>query len=127
MPWQTSPPPNMHTSPVIFLCLLSSIDVQVFHTSATHCDCVRFRITPTRSPSFFFFNDTATTEIYTLSLHDALPISNACFLVNRAGIGGVPRRVRCRRPQGNPPRSPGGHGEGSLGRSDCGGHDRKPR
>src|SRR5260221_681791 len=31
----------------------------------------------------FFFNDTATTEIYTLSLHDALPISivatNACF------------------------------------------------
>src|SRR2546427_10462233 len=31
----------------------------------------------TRAPrfsSFFFFNDTATTEIYTLSLHDALPI-----------------------------------------------------
>src|SRR2546430_8420863 len=27
---------------------------------------------------FFFFNDTATTEIYTLSLHDALPISNPC-------------------------------------------------
>src|SRR5258707_11588754 len=27
--------------------------------------------------SFFFFNDTATTEIYTLSLHDALPISYA--------------------------------------------------
>src|SRR6185312_17436987 len=26
-------------------------------------------------PHFFFFNDTATTEIYTLSLHDALPIS----------------------------------------------------
>src|SRR5215813_14373424 len=26
---------------------------------------------------FFFFNDTATTEIYTLSLHDALPISGA--------------------------------------------------
>src|SRR5260370_30131399 len=26
-------------------------------------------------PSIFFFNDTATTEIYTLSLHDALPIS----------------------------------------------------
>src|SRR3712207_9159680 len=25
---------------------------------------------------FIFFNDTATTEIYTLSLHDALPISN---------------------------------------------------
>src|SRR6202007_3475209 len=28
-----------------------------------------------RRCSFFFFNDTATTEIYTLSLHDALPIS----------------------------------------------------
>src|SRR2546430_9448432 len=27
---------------------------------------------------FFFFNDTATTEIYTLSLHDALPISARC-------------------------------------------------
>src|SRR2546430_7791351 len=27
--------------------------------------------------SFFFFNDTATTEIYTLSLHDALPISRS--------------------------------------------------
>src|SRR2546430_5793930 len=27
---------------------------------------------------FFFFNDTAPTEIYTLSLHDALPISAAC-------------------------------------------------
>src|SRR5258708_28496696 len=29
----------------------------------------------TRFSLFFFFNDTATTEIYTLSLHDALPIS----------------------------------------------------
>src|SRR2546430_6553034 len=31
--------------------------------------------------SIFFFNDTATTEIYTLSLHDALPISLAGVLV----------------------------------------------
>src|SRR2546429_2922499 len=32
-------------------------------------------ISPTSTSSFFFFfNDTATTEIYTLSLHDALPI-----------------------------------------------------
>src|SRR5258708_30581540 len=30
---------------------------------------------PVSSFCFFFFNDTATTEIYTLSLHDALPIS----------------------------------------------------
>src|SRR6266487_5335161 len=29
---------------------------------------------------FFFFNDTATTEIYTLSLHDALPISSEIML-----------------------------------------------
>src|SRR5256885_15024079 len=37
---------------------------------------------------FFFFNDTATTEIYTLSLHDALPISSPrpapVWLVHRA-------------------------------------------
>src|SRR2546422_5047650 len=32
-------------------------------------------IPPPFSYIFFFFNDTATTEIYTLSLHDALPIS----------------------------------------------------
>src|SRR2546422_8588622 len=29
--------------------------------------------------SVFFFNDTATTEIYTLSLHDALPICRGCL------------------------------------------------
>src|SRR2546430_14586410 len=38
---------------------------------------------------FFFFNDTATTEIYTLSLHDALPIwillSGACFMSMSSG------------------------------------------
>src|SRR5258708_29627686 len=34
-----------------------------------------FKLFPCSPPSFFFFfNDTATTEIYTLSLHDALPI-----------------------------------------------------
>src|SRR2546422_1444281 len=31
--------------------------------------------------SFFFFNDTATTEIYTLSLHDALPISQLLYRI----------------------------------------------
>src|SRR5689334_25105719 len=36
---------------------------------------------------FFFFNDTATTEIYTLSLHDALPIS-----VSRCSTVGISRR-----------------------------------
>src|SRR2546428_4575203 len=37
--------------------------------------------------SFFFFNDTATTEIYTLSLHDALPIygpAPRAFVLERA-------------------------------------------
>src|SRR5437667_7337901 len=44
--------------------------------------------------SFFFFNDTATTEIYTLSLHDAFPISataprsvESTFLSQRSGRG----------------------------------------
>src|SRR6266446_9235320 len=32
---------------------------------------------PSNGSLFFFFNDTATTEIYTLSLHDALPIRRA--------------------------------------------------
>src|SRR5688572_33321644 len=38
------------------------------------------------SSFFFFFNDTATTEIYTLSLHDALPILQglASFLADRS-------------------------------------------
>src|SRR6266851_10196312 len=54
---------------------------------------------PTRSSLFsffFFFNDTATTEIYTLSLHDALPIRP---------------RPRHRRPGRRPPAGPGGRSE----------------
>src|SRR3712207_7832217 len=40
------------------------------------CDCEHGHLQARIPPSFFFFffNDTATTEIYTLSLHDALPI-----------------------------------------------------
>src|SRR2546430_16888704 len=39
------------------------------------CDCQLSLVYKTSPFSlFFFFNDTATTEIYTLSLHDALPI-----------------------------------------------------
>src|SRR3712207_9203867 len=48
---------------------------------------------------FFFFNDTATTEIYTLSLHDALPI----YLIVGLGIervGGVVREEPRRRELG---------------------------
>src|SRR5258708_39548952 len=45
---------------------------------------------PSFSFFFFFFNDTATTEIYTLSLHDALPILHA----------GVDLHVHARPPPG---------------------------
>src|SRR2546422_3561019 len=38
---------------------------------------------------FFFFNDTATTEIYTLSLHDALPISHLADAARVVGDGAV--------------------------------------
>src|SRR5256885_15376819 len=50
---------------------------------------------------FFFFNDTATTEIYTLSLHDALPISNfpttfarrsTCVTVRARSVAVTPSR-----------------------------------
>src|SRR5690349_23876456 len=37
----------------------------------------------------FFFNDTATTEIYTLSLHDALPILFREFGYDPAQVGGI--------------------------------------
>src|SRR2546430_6738631 len=50
--------------------------------------------------SFFFFNDTATTEIYTLSLHDALPIWPPPGLRGAARdvLSGAPWRVE-RRPR----------------------------
>src|SRR5260370_31518070 len=61
---------------------------------------------PLLTLSFFFFNDTATTEIYTLSLHDALPISAKAEIAppssepSRAGIQPVtsfhPRVTRLR-------------------------------
>src|SRR2546430_17687429 len=40
---------------------------------------------------FFFFNDTATTEIYTLSLHDALPI---CPMLCHLTLSGLERATR---------------------------------
>src|SRR2546430_6507634 len=39
---------------------------------------------------FFFFNDTATTEIYTLSLHDALPISAFCSQARSCSAAATP-------------------------------------
>src|SRR5256885_8799470 len=48
---------------------------------------------------FFFFNDTATTEIYTLSLHDALPISVRSTTVDSTPTAlGPPSRTMDARP-----------------------------
>src|SRR2546425_10444415 len=62
---------------------------------------------------FFFFNDTATTEIYTLSLHDALPISlrppTSREALGHPGTRGGSRATRAsarQRPRGPRPRSP---------------------
>src|SRR2546426_12542975 len=54
--------------------------------------------------SFFFFNDTATTEIYTLSLHDALPISRvaAAELPDSADCVMNLRAVSCHRGLASP-------------------------
>src|SRR3712207_8381772 len=58
---------------------------------------------------FFFFNDTATTEIYTLSLHDALPISawvarparvRAASCASAGGASRTARRSRATREEG---------------------------
>src|SRR3712207_7758059 len=53
---------------------------------------------------FFFFNDTATTEIYTLSLHDALPISGHRRRRRTTSSSplDVPARARTRRPSARP-------------------------
>src|SRR3989454_9934903 len=66
---------------------------------------------------FFFFNDTATTEIYTLSLHDALPIFELLrrdhpALVQRHGAPQVVRRALA-------VRDGGGDFRGALGRRLC--------
>src|SRR5438067_4676033 len=45
---------------------------------------------------FFFFKDTATTEIYTLSLHDALPIPPAGCRLSYAGLDGKLRQTALR-------------------------------
>src|SRR2546430_6009822 len=46
--------------------------------------------------SFFFFNDTATTEIYTLSLHDALPIYPHSAVVTNGTSNSVSASARQR-------------------------------
>src|SRR5690554_8136104 len=47
---------------------------------------------------FFFFNDTSTTEIYTLSLHDALPIYEKWFLENEKTVTQFCRKLAAERP-----------------------------
>src|SRR5258708_28744000 len=58
------------------------------------------------STDLFFFNDTATTEIYTLSLHDALPISGGTG--PGARTRGRPRGASAIGPSRRPSRSRGG-------------------
>src|SRR3712207_7288445 len=68
--------------------------------------------------SLFFFNDTATTEIYTLSLHDALPILEGQALQQTGGDVGA----------GSPPRglsNPFSWGCCETGDEETGGGDRK--
>src|SRR5256885_3812574 len=49
---------------------------------------------------FFFFNDTATTEIYTLSLHDALPISRGVARsASQKPVSSAPRSSAARTPR----------------------------
>src|SRR6478736_5044785 len=48
----------------------------------------------------FFLNDTATTEMYTLSLHDALPISrSSCPVLRKYSTWCVPARTRASSPR----------------------------
>src|SRR6266581_1702894 len=88
-------------SPVHLVCRLLLEKKKIAQSGCSHCTLstpvdVSSSRDPCASPSFqsaswsfltsvFFFNDTATTEIYTLSLHDALPITHP---------GGVERDVR---------------------------------
>src|SRR2546426_8301707 len=67
--------------------------------------------------SFFFFNDTATTEIYTLSLHDALPISIGSGDDARGAAGEKIRRPgRARAVHGTGQRTNRAHGEAGIRR-----------
>src|SRR2546427_9556596 len=57
------------------------------------------------SSFFFFFNDTATTEIYTLSLHDALPISHHGHGGEPGGDGAAARGDGAQSPDRDPVRA----------------------
>src|SRR3712207_9120846 len=62
----------------------------------------------THGSIFFFFNDTATTEIYTLSLHDALPISPTPRPSRASATAGTSRSTGFARTPAPRPRAPAG-------------------
>src|SRR3712207_7608887 len=74
---------------------------------------------------FFFFNDTATTEIYTLSLHDALPIWPGQRLPDLA-LMGQPGLAQLLPPGPGGPGSDGPRRRGPCHRTGAG-HPRPPR
>src|SRR2546427_10496526 len=79
---------------------------------------------------FFFFNDTATTEIYTLSLHDALPILKAAFAKRMTGQELTPAEQALLaqiRTQFQAAPGGGGTGGGGVGRGGGGGAARAAR
>src|SRR3989338_6839532 len=72
------PPPVLLNSPGLDAVLPILADRKSTRLNSSHSSI---------SYSLFFFNDTATTEIYTLSLHDALPI----FLLSTSQYAASPR------------------------------------
>ena len=75
--------------------------------------CEREQRWPWWGTSFFFFNDTATTEIYTLSLHDALPIFSM-------GLGywyGMPKEGSGGGNGGGDKKEPAAKDSGEIGRA----------
>src|SRR5258708_38626629 len=70
----------------------------MYFTESLVISCINVSLAWQSLSSFFFFNDTATTEIYTLSLHDALPILKELLQTNSASrsvwCAGVVRRGR---------------------------------
>src|SRR5204862_6918275 len=61
--------------------------ISPIHSSPLHFRFILFPAPPP-FPFLFFFNDTPTTEIYTLSLHDALPILQDALITAQGAIGG---------------------------------------
>src|SRR5260370_585604 len=80
----------IHHNSSLLMCVVSCSHSLIWSYPFHHLSASVRRVA---SLLFFFFNDTATTEIYTLSLHDALPI---CPLAPQ-GAGRGPRPGRPRR------------------------------